>query len=305
MNIRTMANTKIERWGCLPLAAAMSFSMALSLALPLAVSLSLDLLVTSPSEAAPQGDEHINAKLKEARLLTIAKKYKPALDDYLWIFEHSRNLPKWQGMRNALVSQELVKLAEVYEPAKADVLKLRDDREQLIVANTATCADVQDWAMLNHNLKDDRRSVSIYKQLTAKGEATDKICDCIEECIPVPLVRAKEYKELLPWAEKSAAEQIASVEESLRNGFSGRLALPLVMEDVYASYEVLLADGKEEEANKLAQVILRPWSSHDMFVALVRAARRTGHPKIGEDLLALARKKVSATDYQLIMGELK
>jgi hypothetical protein len=77
------------------------------------------------------------------------------------------------------------------------------------------------------------------------------------------------------------------------------------MEDVYACYEVLLASGKEAEAARLVQTILRPWSSHDMFSAFVRAARRTGHTEVADDLLAQAKKKVSATDYELILGELK
>ncbi len=91
-----------------------------TLALILACSLSQYFLGITPAGAAAQGDEEINAKLKAARLLTIDKKYEPALANYLWIFEHSRKLQKWQGMRNALVSQELVKLAEVYDPAKAE-----------------------------------------------------------------------------------------------------------------------------------------------------------------------------------------
>ncbi len=174
-----------------------------------------------------------------------------------------------------------------------------------MIEDKADCADVQDWCMLNHNLKDDRHSVSLYRQLAAKGDSTERVCDWIEECIPNTLVRAKEYKELLPWAQKAAAAHIATVEESEKKGFSGRLALPLVMEDVYACYEVLLADGKEAEAGKLVEVMLRSWSSHDMFAAFVRAARRTGHPQISEELLAQAKKKVSATDYELILGELK
>lgn len=274
-------------------------------ALPFCLSLSFALPVIPVYGAPARGEDEIDSRLKNARLLTIDKKYREALDNYLWIFEHSRGLQKWQGMRNALVSTELVKLADVYEPAKAEVLKLRDDREKLILENKAKCADVQDWAILNHNLQDDRRSVSIYKQLSAKGQSTDQICDWIEDCIPVSLVRAREYKELLPWAQRAAADYIKTVEESEKNGFTGRLALPLVMEDVYASYEVLLADGKEDEADKLVQVMLRPWSSHDMFSAFVRAARRTNHTKVSEDLLAMAKKKVSATDYELIMGDLR
>ena len=257
------------------------------------------------SPGANHEDNEIAAKLKAARLQAIDKKYKEALDDYLWVFEHSRKQSKWQGMRNAQVSQELVKLGESYAPAKAEVLKLRDDREKLLLEDKADRADVQDWCLLNHNLKDDRHSVGIYKQLTVKGDATERVCDWIEECIPVVLVHAKEYKELLPWAEKSAAEQIATVEKSEKNGEYGRLALPLVMEDVYACYEVLLADGKEDDASKLVSTMLRPWASHDMFSAFVHAAKRTNHTKEADDLLAVARKKVSATDYELILGEIK
>jgi hypothetical protein len=250
-------------------------------------------------------EKEISAHLRQARLEAIDKKYQEALDGYLWVFENSRNLKKWQGVRNAIVSQELVKLAEAYPPAKAEILKLRDNREKLIVDNKAVCADVQDWAILDHNLSDDRHSVSVYKQLSARGASTDKICDWIEDCIPVSLVRAREYKELLPWAERTSAEHINTVQESEKNGFTGRLALPLVLEDVYACYEVLLAEGKQKEADDLAQCILRPWSSHDMFSAFVRAAKRTNHPEVADALLAQARKKVSATDYELIMGEIK
>ena len=299
-----------------------SGAVALSLALILNLSSNLTLNLTWPAPALAAGeaaapepngskgadaksDKAIGAKLKAARLAMIDKKYQQALDDYLWVFENSRKLQTWQGVRNAYVSQELVKLAELFPPAKEEVLKLRDSREKLIFEDKAQCSDVQDWAILNHNLTDDRHSVSVYKQLSARGESTDKVCDWIEECIPVSLVRAREYKELLPWAEKSAATHIATVEESEKNGFSGRLALPLVLEEVYACYEVLLAEGKEADADKLAQCILRPWSSHDMFAAFVRAARRTNHPAQADQLLAQARKKVSATDYELILGEIK
>jgi hypothetical protein len=291
MKMRLKMRAKTKRWASLALAVYSPILLAVNFA------------AKSPAVAAPQGDAEIDAKLKAARLLTIDKKYQAALDNYLWVFENSRKIEKWQGVRNAMVSQEIVKLAEVYAPAKEEVLKLRDQREKLMIADKADCADVQDWCILDHNLKDDRHSVFIYKQLAAKGDSTERVCDWIEECIPNILVQAKEYKELLPWAQKSAAAHIATVEDSEKNGFSGRLALPLVMEDVYACYEVLLADGKEGEATKLADVMLRPWSSHDMFSAFVRAARRTGHTQISDDLLAQARKKVSATDYQLILGE--
>ncbi|MBU6452941.1 MAG: hypothetical protein KGS72_14245 [Cyanobacteria bacterium REEB67] len=289
-------------------------AVALSLALGLNLTVLAPVLAVGDTAASDQNaakssdaksEKAIGAKLKEARLAMIDKKYQEALDDYLWVFENSRQLKTWQGVRNAYVSQELVKLAEVFPPAKEEVLKLRDSREKLILEDKAQCSDVQDWAILNHNLTDDRRSVSIYKQLNARGQSTDQVCDWIEECIPVSLVRAREYKELLPWAEKSAVTHIATVEESEKKGFSGRLALPLVLENVYACYEVLLAEGKEAEADKLAQCILRPWSSHDMFAAFVRAARRTNHPAQADQLLAQARKKVSATDYELILGEIK
>jgi len=257
------------------------------------------------AKAAVHTQDDIEDKLKKARLAEIDKKYQVALDDYLWVFEHSRKVAKWKGVRNAMVSQELVKLAGEFEPAKAEVLKLRDDREKLMLEEKASEADVQDWAILNHNLHDDRRSISIYKQLSAKGAPWAQICDWIEECIPVTLVRGRQYQDLLPWAERASAQQIATVEESESKGFTGRLALPLVMEDVYACYEVLLADGKEAQAAKLAETILRPWSSHDMFSAFVRAARRTNHKEVADELLALAKKKVSATDYELILGEIK
>jgi len=256
-------------------------------------------------KAVEHTQEDIEGKLKAARLAEIDKKYQAALDDYLWVFEHSRHVDKWKGVRNAMVSQELVKLAGEFEPAKAEVLKLRDDREKLMMDEKATEPDVQDWAILNHNLHDDRRSISVYKQLNSKGPGYAQICDWIEECIPVTLVRGRQYQDLLPWAERASAAQIASVQESESKGFSGRLALPLVMEDVYACYEVLLADGKVAEAAKLSETILRPWSSHDMFSAFVRAARRTNHQAVADDLLAQAKKKVSATDYELILGEIK
>jgi len=271
----------------------------------------------TPAKAAKSGEsktsakkvnhteEDIEGRLKRARMAEIEKKYQAALDDYLWVFEHSRHVTKWKGVRNAMVSQELVKLAGEFEPAKAEVLKLRDDREKLMMDEKASEADVQDWAILNHNLRDDRRSTSVYKQLNSKGPGWAQICDWIEECIPVTLVRGRQYQDLLPWAERASAAQIATVEESESKGFSGRLALPLVMEDVYACYEVLLADGKEAQAAKLAETILRPWSSHDMFSAFVRAARRTNHKEVADDLLAQAKKKVSATDYELILGEIK
>ncbi|MBS1997502.1 MAG: hypothetical protein JSS86_14375, partial [Cyanobacteria bacterium SZAS LIN-2] len=145
-------------------------SHQLALSLVLSASCALACAMQTPARAMSLTEEDIEGKLKTARMAEIDKKYQVALDNYLWVFEHSRHVQKWQGVRNAMVSQELVKLAGEFEPAKAEVLKLRDDREKLMMEEKATEPDVQDWAILNHNLHDDRRSITVYKQLNAKGK---------------------------------------------------------------------------------------------------------------------------------------
>jgi thioredoxin 1 len=88
-------------------------------------------------------------RLAYARKLMDAARFDEATSEYLWLWNHARDLAPNYGF-------DLYRLADAHAPARTAIVQLRDE---LTPAPAPTLNDLRDWLLLNDLLGEARRSL--------------------------------------------------------------------------------------------------------------------------------------------------
>lgn len=256
-------------------------------------------------QSLPEGQrvthQELDRRFKLARSLAQEKKFEEALKEYLFVFDNSREVSGYAGVRLSYVPSEIADIGRVYRPALVALQTRRDEREKLVLAAKADFGVIHELTSLNRYLDGPERHIALFDKLKTMGPAYAEVREDLMTLIWEQLVEAKRYSDLkdkIDHLAKRVANQIA--ESAINNDFPDKSALSSpqyleflresVIDDGGAVYETLLALGMTEKANKLAKWMLTFSSDGEMYARLITSALNVNRTDVAADLIDRATK---------------
>jgi hypothetical protein len=290
----------------------LTFSVLLSLFLLAAASVSAQTGQSSTGAQKKITDEELDTHLALARSLAGGKKFEEALKEYLLVFDNSRDVPAWGGVRLSYVPSEIAAMGVSYRPAILALQSRRDEREKLVLAAKADFDVIHELTSLNEHLNEPERSIALFDKLKPMGPAYAEVRKVFLLLIWEQLVVVKRYNDLkddIDDLAKQIAQQIS--EAAINNDFPTGSVTDSPMYQSYLRtsiigdggrvFETLLALGKAEKANKLAKWMLTFSSDGEMYAQLINNAINANRTDIASDLNERAMKALSrAEDLNLV-----
>ena len=183
--------------------------------------------------------------LKEARTLAKQGKYEEALQKHLWFHENARQ-PSLVGVRLSYALYYWIELGEKYPKARAALVSIRDKDTNEITEGNGPFTLFQDVAAINQYLKEETKTVELFKILHAKYPDRAKRCYLYAE---EALVAKGEYSLCIIYIQDPLKkfDQIRQIREAtlpLDMGYADRS----FVEKTYRLIEILVGAGKKENA---------------------------------------------------------
>ena len=256
--------------------------------------------------------EELDTHFALARSLAQEKKFEQALKEYLFVFDNSRDVAGYGGVRLSYVPSEIAAIGHNYRPAILALQSRRDEREKLVLAAKADFDAIHELTSLNEYLNEPERNMALFDKLKTMGSAYSEVREDMLMLIWEQLVAAKRHDDLKDKVDelaKRVASQIA--EAAINNDFpdnsvfssteyQGFLRLSII-EDGGRVYETLLAVGKTEKADKLAKWMFTFSSDGEMYAQLINRAIDAKRTDIAADLIERATKTLRrAEDLRLV-----
>jgi hypothetical protein len=251
--------------------------------------------------------EELDTHFGLARSLAEERKFEQALKEYLFVFDNSRDVSGYGGVRLSYVPSEIAAMARVYRPALLALQFRRDEREKLVLVAKADFDAIHELTTLNESLGEAERNIALFDMLKTKGPLYTDLRDALRMLIWKQLVEAKRYsdlKESIDGLAKQVASQIA--ESAINNDFPDRSVLSspqyqgylhrTVIEDGGRVYETLLGLAMIEKADKLTKWMLTFSSEGEMYARLINSAINANRTDIAADWIERAIKTLRRED---------
>jgi hypothetical protein len=256
--------------------------------------------------------EELDTHFALARSLAEEKKFEQALKEYLFVFDNSRDVAAYGGVRLSYVPSEIAAIGRIYRPAILALHSRRDEREKLVLTAKADFNVIHELTSLNEHLEEPERNIALFDKLKTMGSAYSEVRDDILMLIWEQLVAAKRYDDLKDKVDVLAKQVVGQIAEAAVNNdfpdndvlsspeYQGYLRRNII-EDGGRVYETLLAVGKTEKADKLAKWMLTFSSDGEMYAQLINSAIDAKRIDIAAYLMDLATKMLRrAEDLRLV-----
>ena len=211
-----------------------------------------------------------------------------ALEQFMWVWKATRDVPKWIGVRHSFLLNDMAQLAERHPPAKVAMDGLLEEAQQRIeTAPSITQVDWREWASLCRTLGQAQRLAAWYDAHRAEdgtlqvASMNEQVLERARDGIFDELVAEHRYVDaahvggdLLQRAQRRV-EKLASVRAGLKaRGDDEALKMydEMALPDIAALYGCSQAVGRPEQAHEIAGVVLRAVDSGVARLELVRAA---------------------------------
>ena len=236
-----------------------------------------------------------------ARSLAQEKKYEQALKEYLFVFDNSRDVVAYGGVRLSYVPSEIADIGSSYRPAIVALQTRRDERENLVLAAKADFDAIHELTSLNEHLDQPERNLTLFDKLKTMGSAYSDVREDMLMLIWQQLAEAKRYGDLKDRVDR-LAKQVASqiAESTINNDFPDSSVMSSteyqsylrrsIIEDGGRVYETLLGLSKAETAERLAKWMLTFSSDGEMYARLINSALNVNRTDVAADLIERATK---------------
>jgi thiol-disulfide isomerase/thioredoxin len=237
--------------------------------------------------------EDVDARYDLARDLLQAGKHAEALEQYLWLWPATREVPAMGGVRMSFMLSDMARLAQSHPPAMQAFLGiLLDLGKRVEAAEVPSHADWDEWTSFCQYFGREEQVLAWYeKHRDEQGRLFAEREDGfqggrIRGDVFEVLMRARRPLDAVRLYEdgRARAKQIAEDFEQRRKvdaslGLEDELhasvqrsAEQSVMQDLSSFHAALLAAGRREEATAAAQELLRVLDTPASRIALVRHA---------------------------------
>ena len=250
-----------------------------------------------------------------------------ALREYLWCFdEGEQHSPAYHGVRLSFLLGSIKSLGDRYPPARAALIKRRQEAEQRIVDGSAEYDDIAMYAAINRTFGDQDASVDLYDQVKGEGSLTPLALEAFADQVFELLVHAQRYHQValeydVPGkvdeafdSYRNTMEAFGDIDslldeldgESMQKELAAQLESPgfldsmllgqklMLRQQVVICYQVLVGAGVLEDAAKAAQRLIEELDDAETHNALAWAGYITGAPV--EANLVQARRAFEMTE---------
>lgn len=232
---------------------------------------------SNPANRAEPGNP--SSRMKRGRELQDEGKFAEALSEYLWCFDEGARDPAFVGVRVSFLLADIVKLAEVYPPAREALISRRDATEAAVVAGTASSSAVFELAALNKNLGEEARNVALYDQLPAGDPRRSNLMKASTD----QFLAARRYKDIIEGAdlEGSFLQRLVSLTSASRNSPQLRAVHEqMVKKSGSEGVEALAGAGETERAKAMADKLLMIHRTPEVLEQLIQHAERSGNAEV-------------------------
>ena len=155
----------------------------------------LSAAIARGDEWTPPENPDPSAIMHEAAADADAGKYEIALAKQVWYHENALKLqPAQSGVRLSFAMTNWLRLGEQYPPALEKLIEIRDETDKKIRDENrirVRFEDFQDFTAINRTLRQEDRTVEVFKWLSEESEEDAKKMYGISE---PALIKHKEYK---------------------------------------------------------------------------------------------------------------
>jgi hypothetical protein len=234
--------------------------------------------------------EQTEEGLRLAQELLKANKYKEAFRQY------KVTLANAEGTNIFPSEAEMVKLARNYRPALVALKQWRNQKEKLILAQTADSTVFRQWERLNKCLNDKDRILVVFRKLRS-ANADEELLRSFYWQIWTRLAKSKQYEELRPFLDTLGWMTFLAVSEHhAQLWFPQKPSLApsvgKIMKEGTLIYEVALALHADEAAEAIEEKLLSVDQSDATYAALIEGARRARRTQQAKALFEHARKQL-------------
>lgn len=256
--------------------------------------------------------EELDTHFAMARSLAQQKKFEQALKEYLFVFDNSRDVAGYGGVRLSYVPDEIADIGRTYHPAILALQSRRNEREKLVLAAKADFDVIHELTSLNEHLSEPERNLALFDKLKSMGSAYSEVRQDMLRLIWDQLAAVKRYDDLKDIVDELARQVASQIAESaINNDFSENSVLASteyqgylrqsIIDDGGKVYETLLAVGKAEKADKLAKWMIIFSSDGETYAQLINSAINAKRTDIAADLVERATKVLKrAGDLRLV-----
>jgi hypothetical protein len=114
----------------------------------------------------PPADPDPHVILREAKADTQAGRFEEALAKHVWFHRHALDIEEaLYGVRLSFALSYWMDLAEVYPPAKAKLIEIRDETEKQVTTSKEPRDSFHDFESINSALGDENRTIALFTSL--------------------------------------------------------------------------------------------------------------------------------------------
>ena len=241
---------------------------------------------------APEGsEEEVDSRYDLAQSLAQSGELDKATEEFAWLWVNSKNVPSYGGVRGSFMAGEMERLARRHAPAQARFTEFRDEAGAKLAGEKVDPEDLDDWIVLNgvvgepektlewfDRVKGDQRWLPLIRRssfriedlLEAKGRWSDIAGmhpDPVEELRRDHTMLQMSLKMSLPEELRERRTMFQDLERSRFRESAGKL------------HAVMLAAGREAEAQAVLDEAIKLDDSPEMRVGLVGRAVHVGQPR--------------------------
>ena len=243
------------------------------------------------------------ARMEYARALSEKGRLADALKEYLWCFdEGNKHDMSFYGVRLSFLLSDISGLGEQYPPALAALRKRRDAARAVLEGNAPDNEAAADFAALNGSLNEPEQTLAMYDALRAKNAPA---ASHLFREVSAQLLEKKRYADLIA----GAGDVTAAVNQQLAmskldvgqiDAQTRAILKKQAFESISMYYEALAGTDKLDEANAVRDKLLVLDPSVNGYILLARQASRAGKPAAAQQVVELARAKLSPADVKIV-----
>jgi len=257
---------------------------------------------------AKVSEEELDQRFDKARELAKQGEYEEALQEYLFVFDNSRDAVGWGGVRLSYVPGEIADIGREYPPALKALVDRRNKRQRLILDLKAGFDDIHELTSLNRYLGEPDNSIGIFDKLKTKGPDSKEIREDLAFLIWEDLVDERRYRDLRPYTDYQIEILEGELKTWTKNPDFPRKDDPHMREFNRTKiidrgkqiYEVLIGTGEFERASEILRKILEFETSAQIYRSLIDAATRADNLDIKNEVLLDAEKKLSKDQFSYL-----
>jgi len=241
----------------------------------------------------PATEAELKQRNERSRQRQMQQDWPGATEDLLYFFDHSRNVGGWGGVRLSFTLGSLVQIGHHHPPARQELIRRRDVREQAIRQGVGGFDIVHEYAALERALEQRKRIIPLMDDLNQDPQPHTQALEHLANVTWEYLAEQNRYDLIKPVLEsqiRSYRRHLFEIKDNPSFPFKqprGRIVAfnhNKAMDDGPMLYEASLAVERFDWAKKVKRELLDYESSEETYLALIDAAKNAGDQELAKSI---------------------